>query len=71
MRNADDWPEVREKLREIVKMRGTAEVAREIPVGRSTLFRLLNGETAAPSLPTQDCIERLVDDEEMRRAAKR
>ncbi len=71
MRDADDWPEVREKLREIVKLRGTVEVAREIPVGRSTLFRLLNGETAAPSLPTQDCIERLVDDEELRRATKR
>jgi|JI10StandDraft_1071094.scaffolds.fasta_scaffold20970_3 hypothetical protein len=71
MRDADDWPEVREKLREIVKARGWNSVAREIPVGRSTLFRLVNGETSAPSLPTQDCIERLVDDEELRRATKR
>lgn len=69
MRNADDWPEVREKLREIVRVRGPVEVAREIPVTRMTLFRLLKGETATPSLPTQDCIERLIDDEELRRSS--
>jgi len=71
MRDAEDWPDLREKLREVVKARGPHEVAREIPVGRSTLFRLLKGETIAPSLPTQDCIERLIDDEELRRENRR
>lgn len=56
---------MREQLRKVVQSDGVAEVARSIPCGRTTLFRLLKGESV-PSLPTQDCIERLIDDRSMR-----
>jgi len=64
-RDADDWPQTRERLRQIVEQQGATTVASEIPVGRTTLFRLLRGDTQAPSLPTQECIERFVDDAEL------
>lgn len=67
MRDADGWDETRERLREVVMRRGAVDVAAEIPCGRTTLFRLLRGDVT-PSLPTQACIDRLLDDEAMRQA---
>jgi hypothetical protein len=68
MRNQEDlreWADLRERLRKVVHERGPYEVAAEIPIGKSTLFRLLNGQTEAPSLPSQACIERFVDDRDL------
>lgn len=64
-RDADGWQETRERLRELVEAKGPTVVASEIPCSRTTLFRLLRGDTSAPSLPTQECIERFVDDSEL------
>jgi DNA-binding phage protein len=65
-RDVDGWTTMRERLREAVNMKGAAQVASEIPVGRSTLYRLIGGETS-PTLPTQECVERFLDDEDLRR----
>lgn len=65
-RDADDWPETRERLREVVMKRGVSQVAAAIPVSRQHLHRILSGETSTPALPTQECIERLLDDEDLR-----
>ena len=70
MRIADDWDETRERLREIVKMRGYDAVAPEIPVGRATLFRLLSDKPTTPSLPTQECVERFVEERDLKAARK-
>ncbi len=63
MRDADGWPETRERLRQVVMRRGVSEVASMIPVSRQQLHRLLSGETSTPSLPTLECVERMIDDE--------
>lgn len=63
-RDADGWPESRERLREVVNMRGAAEVASAIPCHRATLFRLLRGDVV-PSLPTQACVDRFLDDQDL------
>ena len=70
MRIADDWDDTRERLREAVKMRGYDAVAAEIPVGRRTLFRLCSGETKSPSLPTQECVERMLDERSLKDARR-
>lgn len=64
-RDADGWPQTRERLRQIVEQQGPTNVAVSIPVHRVTLFRLLRGDTQSPSLPTQECIQRFVTDAEI------
>jgi len=70
MRIADDWDDTREKLREVVKMRGADSVARDVPCSRSTIFRLLKGEVQVPSLPLQECVERLLDERSLKDARR-
>lgn len=69
MRIADGWDETREKLREVVKLRGAPSVAAEISVARSTVFRLLN-EGRTPSGPTLECIERMLDERDLKDARR-
>lgn len=64
-RDAEDWPQTRERLRQLVEQQGPTTVAVSIPVHRVTLFRLLRGDTKSPSLPTQECIQRFVTDAEI------
>lgn len=66
MRDADGWSETRERLRRVVMRKGPTQVAAEIPCGRTTLFDLLRDEDRVPRAPTQECIERLLDDEDYR-----
>ena len=60
VRNADGWPETRERLREVVKMRGADSVAAEIPVHRATVFHMLNGEHTPLPL-VQERVEQILD----------
>lgn len=69
MRIADDWEDTRERLREVVKMRGADAVAREIPASRSTVFALLNGEHT-PQPRTVECIERMLDERALKDARR-
>ena len=61
MRESDEWNQLRERLRHVVRMRGADRVADEIPVDRRTVFRLLSGETRRPCLAIRVGIERVVD----------
>ncbi len=61
IRDADGWPETREKLRAVVDEQGASSVADQIPCGRATLFRLLNRGTT-PAITTQRCVEEFLDD---------
>lgn len=65
--NDAGWETTRERLREVVKMRGADSVAAEIPSSRSTVFRLLNGETT-PQPRTVDAIERVLDERDLKTA---
>lgn len=69
MRIADGWDETRERLREVVKLRGADSVAAEIPVARSTVFRLLN-ENRTPTGPTRECIERMLEERDLKTARR-
>lgn len=65
MRIADDWAETRERLKREVAKLGPTRVAEAIPVHRATLFRLVTERVEKPSLPTQECVERFLDDREL------
>jgi len=69
MKIGDDWDDTRERLREVVKMRGADAVAREIPASRSTVFRLLNSDDV-PQPRTIECIERMLDEKALREARR-
>ena len=69
MKIADDWDDTRERLREVVKMRGADSVAREIPASRSTVFALLKGEHK-PQPRTVECIERMLDERALKDARR-
>lgn len=68
MRDAEGWPETRERLREVVRMRGADSVAAEIPAARSTVFRLLNEPDVRPHQRTIECIERVLDERDIKTA---
>ena len=60
-----EWPELRDRFREVVGMRRKAgctveEVADAIPCHRDTVYAILSGETTNPSKPTRACIEKFV-----------
>jgi predicted transcriptional regulator len=65
--NDAGWETTRERLREVVKMRGADSVAAEIPVARSTVFRLLNGDIQPRSI-TVDAIERVLEERDLKTA---
>ena len=58
----DDLDELRTQLRGVVRARGIDAVAADIPASRQTVFRLLTGRTARPTLAIRDGIERVIDD---------
>ena len=56
----DDWDALRVQLRRVVLRCGAARIAREIPAERSTVYRLIGGETHRPSRAVRAGIERIL-----------
>lgn len=56
----EDWQTLRVKLRRIVLRLGATVVASEIPAERSTVYRLIDGDTRRPSRAVRAGIERIV-----------
>lgn len=66
MNEVDD---LRERLRQVVRARGVDRVADDVPCDRSTIFRMLRGDTVRPARAVAEGIQRVVDDEELRSSA--
>ena len=62
------WKDLREQLQNECFRKSVAQVARELPIGRSTIYRLINGETSSPSLAIRDALERLTERSRLMRA---
>lgn len=56
------WEDVRQDFRAVVARDGAAAVARRIPVHRSTVYRLLKGESRRPIKAVFVAVERVVAD---------
>jgi len=54
------WSELREELERLVFARGVTNVSHLIPAGRSTVYRIINGDTQTPCRAIQSGVERLV-----------
>ena len=57
------WDELQRDFRMVVLRRGdhtVAEVARLLPAGRTTVYRLMNGDITRPSLALRAAVERAV-----------
>jgi len=56
------WNEdLRARLEQAVRMRGMNRTADEIPAARSTVHRLIRGDTVSPSLAVAEGVERVVE----------
>lgn len=56
------WEDVRQDFRAIVAREGAASVARRIPAHRSTVYRLVKGESRRPIRAIFVAVERVVAD---------
>lgn len=56
------WEDVRQDFRAVVARDGAAAVARRIPVHRSTVYRLVKGESRRPIRAIFVAVERVVAD---------
>ena len=56
------WSELREELVHAVNMRGVQDVANAIPANRTTVYRLIRGDTTKPHAAIQQGVERVVRD---------
>ena len=54
------WTELRDELVHAVNMRGVQDVANAIPANRSTVFRLIRGDTMKPHAAIRQGVERVV-----------
>ena len=59
----EEWSELKPKIERICLRRGILKVAADIPANYTTVYRLLNNETARPSRAVQAGIERIVNAE--------
>ncbi len=65
MTGENGWEDLRERLWLAVELRRQAgstmgEIAKAIPCGRTTVYRILNGEIERPRPSMERCIERFV-----------
>ena len=56
------WESVRQRLRGVVVREGAGVVARKIPAHRSTVYRMLNGQSRRPFPALFVAVERIVAD---------
>lgn len=56
------WEDVRQDFRVIVAREGAAAIARRIPAHRSTVYRLVKGESRRPIRAIFVAVERVVAD---------
>lgn len=58
------WSQLQSEFRRVVLRRGmkVQEIADAIPAGRTTVYRLMSGDTKTPTRAVREGIERLVDD---------
>ena len=56
----NEWEETRQTFCRIAAKLGVSAVAQQIPAGRDTVYRLLRGQTDAPTLAVQAGIKRIV-----------
>ncbi len=55
------WDDLRQELEHIVFIKGVTNTAHMIPADRSTVYRLIKGETGRPSRAMKACVERMCD----------
>lgn len=61
------WDSLRRRFASVVfrkGLKGVQQVAAELPAGRATVYRLINGQTRSPSLAIRSAVERFVKKEE-------
>lgn len=55
------WKDLRQDLEHVVFIKGATNVAHMIPADRSTVYRLINGETQRPSRAMKACVEHMIE----------
>ena len=58
------WAETYQKFRRIAATEGVKNVAREVPVDLSNLYKILRGQTKQPTHAVRAGIERVVQEHE-------
>jgi len=58
------WDDLKPDFDRITLQRGVAKVASEIPADRVTVYRLLKGTTAKPSIAIRAGVERIVQEDQ-------
>lgn len=55
------WQDLKQELKHIAYTKGITNTAHMIPADRSTVYRLISGETEKPSQAMKACVERLIE----------
>lgn len=62
-----NWDALRRRFASVVFRKGlkaAEQAALELPAGRATVYRIINGKTKTPSLAIREAVERFVKKEE-------
>ena len=61
-----EWQDLRQRLERVVRMRGVDAVAEEIPADPKTVYRLVHGKVARPTLAVREGVRNVVEAREAR-----